>query len=367
MTKSLLHDAAVLGAGPAGSAAALLLARMGFRVALLDKAPSFPRHKLCGSFLSPDGVRLLTELCPGAGNALPRREIGGVVLHAPSGRTLRIEMPRPAWGVGREELDAFLFHEAQAVGAEAFLGARLKDFSEENGAFRLTLLRRPEDGIFHLAARCLVAADGHHTSLAAPMKTEDFLAVQTSFAAPEAAPRLDFHIGSAGYGGFLPTGGGWGNFCFLLRRCPQGGTARPWPEALRGAGAVLGHLPAKSEWHATASLSWGWREPLHPGVFLAGDAACALPPLAGDGMAMALEGAALAAHGVERALHGTNLKGAVSEASRAMREKFRSRMRTARVLAALMRLPMGAEALLAAGALFPSLPERALRGTRGKF
>ncbi|MGH9231125.1 MAG: FAD-dependent oxidoreductase [Acidimicrobiales bacterium] len=51
-------DVAVIGAGPAGSVAALVLARAGARVALVDKA-AFPRDKACGDLVGPRGVRVL--------------------------------------------------------------------------------------------------------------------------------------------------------------------------------------------------------------------------------------------------------------------------------------------------------------------
>ncbi len=54
-------DAVVVGASLAGSAAALVLARAGARVAVVDKA-EFPRAKTCGELLSPDGVAVLARL-----------------------------------------------------------------------------------------------------------------------------------------------------------------------------------------------------------------------------------------------------------------------------------------------------------------
>jgi flavin-dependent dehydrogenase len=62
-------DAIVVGAGPARSVAALVLARGGARVALVDRR-AFPRAKACGDLIGPRGVRLLAELgirVPGAG------------------------------------------------------------------------------------------------------------------------------------------------------------------------------------------------------------------------------------------------------------------------------------------------------------
>src|SRR5215467_1274269 len=77
-------DAIVVGAGPAGSVAALVLARGGARVALVDRR-AFPRAKACGDLIGPRGVRLLAELgirVPGAGR------LGDMVVIGPSGRKI---------------------------------------------------------------------------------------------------------------------------------------------------------------------------------------------------------------------------------------------------------------------------------------
>jgi len=54
-------DVAVMGAGPAGSSTAITLARLGYHVALIDRAV-FPRDKLCGDFLNPINWPVLDEL-----------------------------------------------------------------------------------------------------------------------------------------------------------------------------------------------------------------------------------------------------------------------------------------------------------------
>ena len=77
-------DALVIGSGPAGSVAALVLARGGARVALVDKA-SFPRDKACGDMVGPRGVQLLADLGRPVeekrSTGMGRRRMGGG--HAP--------------------------------------------------------------------------------------------------------------------------------------------------------------------------------------------------------------------------------------------------------------------------------------------
>src|ERR1043166_9570993 len=59
--QNLSYDIAVIGAGPAGSAAAYFLAKGGLRVALLDKF-DFPRDKTCGDGLTPRAITVLDEM-----------------------------------------------------------------------------------------------------------------------------------------------------------------------------------------------------------------------------------------------------------------------------------------------------------------
>src|SRR4051812_25146381 len=79
-------DALVIGAGPAGSVAALVLARGGARVALVDKA-RFPRDKACGDLVGPRGVQLLNDL---AIEMRPTTTVDDMLVVGPTGRRVRL-------------------------------------------------------------------------------------------------------------------------------------------------------------------------------------------------------------------------------------------------------------------------------------
>ena len=80
-------DVLVVGAGPAGSVAALVLARAGARVALVDKA-RFPRDKACGDFIGPRGLQVLADLDVCEPDGL---DVGDMIVVGPTGR--RVVLP----------------------------------------------------------------------------------------------------------------------------------------------------------------------------------------------------------------------------------------------------------------------------------
>src|ERR1700685_1855643 len=80
-------DVLVVGGGPAGSVAALVLARGGIQVALVDKS-AFPRDKACGDVVGPRGLQLLDDLDL---RAPPGRDVGEMLVVGPSGR--RVQLP----------------------------------------------------------------------------------------------------------------------------------------------------------------------------------------------------------------------------------------------------------------------------------
>ena len=141
-------DLLVVGAGPAGCAAAVAARRAagGLAVTVVDAA-HFPREKLCGGAITGGGLREL-ELS-GLALRVPHATATHAVLRA-AGASLRVELPRPAAVVRRLEFDADLVAQARAAGADVIEGVRLE-------AVQGDLAMTGQGGI---RFRVLVAADG---------------------------------------------------------------------------------------------------------------------------------------------------------------------------------------------------------------
>jgi geranylgeranyl reductase family protein len=148
----------VVGAGPAGSAAAITLARGGASVVVVDKA-TFPRDKCCGDGLTTGALRRLEDLGLDPSDLPSWQTVDDVIVRSVSGRTLTFPMPRGrgvyAAVVRRTELDAALVGLGRAAGAEVREGVGVAGVARVGNAVRVST----DDGDM-LDADYVIAADG---------------------------------------------------------------------------------------------------------------------------------------------------------------------------------------------------------------
>ncbi|MFI7498235.1 NAD(P)/FAD-dependent oxidoreductase [Streptomyces sp. NPDC049687] len=282
MAPAPIHwDLAVVGAGPAGAAAALgaLHADPGLRVALLDRA-DFPRDKACGDGVAPHVLDLLAEVGV-TGLFDDRVPVDRLRLGRGSLITER-RMARPAWVVPRRILDARLVDAAVAAGVR-LLRHRVRDLRQHCDAVVL-------DG--EVSAAVVVGADGAHSAVRralglprgpvalalrgyAPVTPGRRGAQVIEFGTrhqPSYAWSFDRGDGLAnvGYGEFLHPGRPAPTRARLLERLET-----LLPGTTEGGRQWVGH-------HLPLSTA---RRPLPAGrVLLAGDAACLVNPLTGEGI-----------------------------------------------------------------------------------
>src|SRR5688572_22892351 len=159
-------DVVIVGAGPAGAATAVLAARAGLHVAVLDVA-QFPRQKVCGEYLPPAAWQLLDEL--GVGD-LHDRAVPLPTMQLSATETCRLTMqfddereaPR---ALSRYALDVRLVDEARRAGATVLVGRRVRRVIVEAG--RATAVECAGDAEHEpgerIAGRLIVAADGRRS------------------------------------------------------------------------------------------------------------------------------------------------------------------------------------------------------------
>ena len=316
-------DAVIVGAGPAGSAAAILLARAGWNVALVERQ-RFPRRKVCGECIAATNLPLLDAL--GVGDAV--RVLAGAELRRVAlwrgDRSVAAALPAADDGVhrfgralGREHLDTLLVERARCAGATVLQPYALHRFEGEPGRFTFQLRSAGEGGeTIDLQAAVAIAAHGsweplpsERESRRAARKRSDLFAFKANFRGvrldADLLPVLSF---PGGYGGMVIADAGQATLaCCVREDALERERSRPGErragdavEAMlrRECGGVAESLrDARREgpWLSTGPIRPGVRLGVGDGVFRIGNAAGEAHPIIGEGISMALQSAFLLA------------------------------------------------------------------------
>ena len=377
------HDAIVIGGGPAGATAALMLARAGWSVAIVEKK-TFPRRKVCGEFISATSMPLLHEV--GVLDAFSQQagpEVRRVGLFA---RDLisTAPMPQPRhspsrWGraLGREHLDLLLIEAARRAGARVWQPWNASELIRSSRGYLCTITAPGKST--ELSAPIVIAAHGSWDSGTLPTQAldqhgySDLLAFKAHFqdcALPDdLMPLLAF---PGGYGGMVHSDGGRVSLSCCIRR-DRLQACREIYGTQRAAEAVLEHIKASCmgvrQALTNASLDSAWLSagPIQPrirkcmsdGIFLAGNCAGEAHPVVAEGISMAIQSSGLLCRRLIRkqddVVAGLGLEEIGKSYTAAWKSAFVPRIRAAGLFAKLAMSPKAAGVLLPIMKRFPKL------------
>jgi len=290
-------DPLIVGAGPAGCAAAIVLARAGAIPLLVDREAQ-AGDALCGGFLGWGTTKRLRDLGLDPA-ALGARPVDRLVLFGP-GRPLERSLPHAAWALSRKALDT-----------------RLRDLATEAGAELVIDTVREIDGLTvrgrsgEWQPESLFLATGKHDVRGAARPREGVdpalglrLRLRPSPAlARRLAGRIELHLFDRGYAGIVLQEDGSANACLALRKSLL---AEHEGEPHRLLAALAKRHPRfalrlEADWRdarvdTIGAVPYGWSaDETIPGLFRLGDQAAVIPSLAGEGIDIAVASGVAAA------------------------------------------------------------------------
>lgn len=300
MTKETVYDLLVIGAGPAGAAAAFRGRALGLSVALIDRA-QFPREKLCGGGVTGRAWAHLAEVFGHLPSDLfhetdsVRLVAGAVALgQVPDAPVIRMTM--------RKDFDAALREKALAAGARDYCGQRISDLDLSTNTARLANGET-------IVGRVIIGADGVNSPVARQLFGRSHDPAQVAFAMEvevhgEPGPHVELDLAALpfGYGWDFPKRGG--------RTLGIGGRADLNPDLRATFESWLrerGYDPASFKIKGHHLPFGDFRR--HPGkgsVLLAGDAAGLVDPVTGEGIGWAVYSGAKAADAAAEAIRAGN-------------------------------------------------------------
>ena len=358
-------DVLVVGAGPAGIAAAITAHRSGHSVLVVDRA-SFPRDKICGDGLTTAALRELDALGLDPATVPSWIDVHDALVRSPSGREVVFPFPEGAGLYGavcrRRDLDLALVQHARAVGIEVLEGVTFTSLTESPDHNLVTV-----DGVGTVRSNWVIAADGMWSAVrkavgvAQPGYRGEWHAFRQYFrsVSPQAASQLVVWFEPdllPGYAWSFPLGDGSANLGFGIQR--GGSYSVP---AMAAVWRDLLQRPHVREFLGPDAVAEGphraWPIPArvdritltHHRTLFVGDAAAATDPMTGEGIGQALATGRWAAEAI--ALSPDDAVRACGTYERTVHDELAVDHRFAEQLTAILRRPWGARgAVRVAGA-----------------
>jgi flavin-dependent dehydrogenase len=321
-----MYDLIVIGGGPAGTAAAITAGQSGASVLLLERA-RFPRHKVCGEFVSAESLELLAKLLDSEDKIL----LGDAVRITQArmfldGHMLRTVVDPAAASIARLDLDAALWNSAIASGVDARQQVAVQSIVG-TGPFQV----RTPDADFE--SRALINASGRWSNLTGRTEgnsgREKWIGVKGHFAEVSPEKSVDLYFFEGGYCGVQPVDlknrqadGSRVNACAMVRADVATSLAEVFERHLALWERSRRWKPLM-ETVSTSPLIFREPQPERDGALMVGDAAGFVDPFVGDGVSLALRGGSLAASTL---IPFFQERISLMEAAKSYREVYRDRL-----------------------------------------
>lgn len=314
------YDAAVVGAGPAGSSLAIRLAMAGHKVVLVEHK-KFPRQKLCGEFISPEclghfhELGVLSSITAAGGSQL--RE---TIFYARNGKGVSVKSEwfgdgnSFALGLSRAEMDTRLMFRARELGVEVLEETSVIGVLNHGGNVSGIKIRDKSGNTIEINASITVDATGRARAVTrlldsprAQKSPAKHIAFKTHITGVDlTSGACEIYAYRGGYGGCNRVENGLYNVCFIVAAAEAKRFASDPEKIMRGvlftnrrAAKALNDARVEKPWLAVPIQSFG-RSELTPasGLLTVGDAAAFIDPFTGSGMLLALEGSKVATEAI---------------------------------------------------------------------
>lgn len=344
-----VKECIIIGGGVAGLSAAIRLAELGIHALVLE-AGKYPGHRICGEFFSPECLPILVNWGIELGATI---EKGCFVI---GDREILFSLPKPAGGISRYLFDMKLVEIARSKGAEVRTEAIVSSLKiTDAGPYEVCL----SDGTTYYSHRLMIGT-GRLPNLT-EKKSPVYAGFKAHFEGIHNPQTIEMHCFDGGYVGISPISSDVTNVAALVRlnrlepdfmeNLQRKKGMKLFAERMQGSRMIF------SQWMSGQIPEFGIRHnPPWPNVYWIGDAAGSIPPICGDGLAIALTTGLMAAD----YLHSNDPAGY----QKAWHKRYRSRFFWGKCLHSVMARSYLSRLAVPCCRWIPSLPAEVFSLTR---
>lgn len=364
-------DILIAGGGLAGLVSGIHLARKGLPVTIIEKEP-YPRHKVCGEYISNEVLPYLQWL--GADiSALHPRNITKFEFSSVSGKKIAAALPLGGKGISRYALDNHLYSLALEQGCEVIQDT-VTNIIFASDVFTITTLSSS------YTAKVVIGAYGKRSGIDQAMdrefiqKKSPWLAIKAHYQGEFDENTVALHNFPGGYCGISKTETGAINICYLADYATfkHHKNIDEYQKEVLCKNKLLKTIFENSTMlfespMAISQIAFDAKAPVENHILMTGDTAGLIHPLCGNGMAIAVHSAKIAAELIIEHLEGNISRNELETGySKAWRNHFNGRIKAGRLLAKILAKPVLNRRLMALITLFPSLLPVIIKQTHGK-
>ncbi len=361
----------IVGGGLAGLLAAIHLKSNNYDVMVIEKN-DFPKHKVCGEYISNEVVLYLKSLDLDVESFHPKH-IDKLTFSLVSGKSINAVLPLGGFGISRYQLDQYLCNEVQRRGCK-IVQETVLDIEFLDSKFNITT------NLNIYSASIVLGAFGKRSNLDIKFK-RNFIQKKSYWLGVKAHYKVDFpddlvglHHFEGGYCGVSKVENNLVNICYLANY----ETFKLYKSIEDYQENVVCKNPNLKEIFKNAiiqfekpltisQVSFEKKKCVENHILMIGDTAGLIHPLCGNGMAMAIHSAKLAAENVILFMENQIDRGALeNKYSNDWNKKFKKRLQIGRILGKLLQYEKTAQTVLKLLVLFPALLPIIIKNTHGK-
>jgi len=366
-------DVLIIGGGLAGLTAAIHLSQKNLKVTLVEKS-SYPRHKVCGEYISNEILPYLRSLGINVSELNPTK-ISKFEFSTNNGKTAKAQLPLGGFGISRYALDDFLYQKAISSGNCTIIKENVTDVSFNNDIFSVTTV------IQIVTAKIVLGAFGKRSNVDQLLdrnffhKKSPWLAVKAHYSGDLDNDLVALHNFNGGYCGVSKVENNIINICYLADYA----TFKQYKNIEDYQQNVLyknKHLKSVFE-NSTllfdkpltiSQISFEKKQPVENHMIMIGDTAGLIHPLCGNGMAMAIHSAKIASELIlafyaDKSISRDQLE---RNYTKKWNKHFGKRIFMGRILARILTNKTITNMLVSVVASFPKILPEIIKQTHGK-